>query len=45
MFCRETGEYFHNFLTWQDLRARDTVKNWNRSYKMKVTISFKLDNR
>ncbi|VDI29496.1 putative glycerol kinase 5 [Mytilus galloprovincialis] len=36
---RETGEYFHNFLTWQDLRARDTVKNWNRSYKMKFLNS------
>ncbi|CAC5413228.1 GK5 [Mytilus coruscus] len=36
---RETGEYFHNFLTWQDLRARDTVKNWNSSYKMKFLNS------
>ncbi|KAK3095083.1 hypothetical protein FSP39_010078 [Pinctada imbricata] len=33
---RTTGEPFHNFITWQDLRARETVKNWNSSMRMKV---------
>lgn len=33
---RETGKAFHNFITWQDLRARDNVKVWNNCYKMKL---------
>jgi len=31
----ETGKPFHNFITWQDLRARDYVKVWNDSYTLK----------
>ncbi|KAI2667450.1 hypothetical protein H4Q32_003931 [Labeo rohita] len=32
---RNTGEPFHNFITWQDLRAAELVKSWNRSCTMK----------
>lgn len=28
---RYTGKPFHNFITWQDLRARNYVKSWNSS--------------
>ena len=38
--CRDTGEPFHNFVTWQDLRARDYVKIWNQSYTLKVCILY-----
>ncbi|XP_021372117.1 putative glycerol kinase 5 [Mizuhopecten yessoensis] len=33
---RETGKPFHNFITWQDLRASDHVKSWNNSYKLRA---------
>lgn len=33
---RETGKPFHNFITWQDLRASDNVKSWNNSYKLRA---------
>ncbi|XP_060072194.1 putative glycerol kinase 5 [Ylistrum balloti] len=33
---RETGKPFHNFITWQDLRASDNVKSWNSSYKLRA---------
>ncbi|XP_076000642.1 glycerol kinase 5 [Genypterus blacodes] len=33
---RTTGEPFHNFITWQDQRAAELVRSWNRSYTMKV---------
>ncbi|XP_047355691.1 putative glycerol kinase 5 isoform X1 [Vespa velutina] len=26
-----TGEYYHNFITWKDLRADSMVKEWNNS--------------
>uniref|UniRef100_A0A3B5LJ88 Glycerol kinase 5 n=1 Tax=Xiphophorus couchianus TaxID=32473 RepID=A0A3B5LJ88_9TELE len=29
---RRTGVPFHNFISWQDQRAADLVKSWNRSY-------------
>lgn len=32
---RDTGEPFHRFITWQDLRASELVKSWNESYTMK----------
>ncbi|AWP04365.1 putative glycerol kinase 5 [Scophthalmus maximus] len=31
---RKTGVPFHNFISWQDLRAADLVKSWNRSCTM-----------
>ncbi|XP_031710490.1 glycerol kinase 5 isoform X3 [Anarrhichthys ocellatus] len=33
---RKTGVPFHNFISWQDQRAADLVKSWNRSCTMKV---------
>lgn len=33
---RATQKPFHNFITWQDLRASDYVKSWNESYRMKM---------
>ncbi|ESP00284.1 hypothetical protein LOTGIDRAFT_225946 [Lottia gigantea] len=35
----ETGKPYHNFITWQDLRASDHVKLWNNSYTMKALTS------
>uniref|UniRef100_A0A3Q1JEA0 Glycerol kinase 5 n=1 Tax=Anabas testudineus TaxID=64144 RepID=A0A3Q1JEA0_ANATE len=32
---RKTGVPFHNFISWQDQRAADLVKSWNRSCTMK----------
>ncbi|XP_030016653.1 glycerol kinase 5 [Sphaeramia orbicularis] len=36
---RTTGVPFHNFITWQDQRAADLVKSWNRSCTMKMIHS------
>lgn len=33
---RRTGIPFHNFISWQDQRATDLVKSWNRSCTMKI---------
>uniref|UniRef100_A0A8C2DZX3 Glycerol kinase 5 n=1 Tax=Cyprinus carpio TaxID=7962 RepID=A0A8C2DZX3_CYPCA len=33
---RNTGKPFHNFITWQDLRAAELVRSWNRSCTMKT---------
>ncbi|XP_051984951.1 putative glycerol kinase 5 isoform X2 [Xyrauchen texanus] len=33
---RNTGKPFHNFITWQDLRATELVRSWNRSCTMKL---------
>uniref|UniRef100_A0A665U885 Glycerol kinase 5 n=1 Tax=Echeneis naucrates TaxID=173247 RepID=A0A665U885_ECHNA len=33
---RKTGVPFHNFISWQDQRAADLVRSWNRSCTMKV---------
>uniref|UniRef100_A0A3P9BAH2 Glycerol kinase 5 n=1 Tax=Maylandia zebra TaxID=106582 RepID=A0A3P9BAH2_9CICH len=33
---RRTGVPFHNFISWQDQRAADLVKSWNRSCTMKA---------
>ncbi|XP_070775214.1 glycerol kinase 5 isoform X2 [Enoplosus armatus] len=33
---RNTGVPFHNFISWQDQRAADLVKSWNRSCTMKA---------
>ncbi|KAL5005350.1 hypothetical protein ScPMuIL_018806 [Solemya velum] len=32
----ETGKPFHNFISWQDLRATEHTKLWNTSYAMKL---------
>ncbi|XP_048096893.1 putative glycerol kinase 5 isoform X2 [Alosa alosa] len=32
---RKTGHPFHNFISWQDLRAAELVKSWNQSCTMK----------
>lgn len=36
---RETGKPYHNFITWQDLRARDYVKSWNTSITLRALNS------
>ncbi|XP_059164187.1 putative glycerol kinase 5 isoform X2 [Physella acuta] len=36
---RETGQPFHNLITWQDLRASDYVSVWNKSYTLR-TLNF-----
>lgn len=33
---KKTGHPFHNFISWQDLRAADLVKSWNNSLIMKL---------
>ncbi|XP_060053454.1 putative glycerol kinase 5 isoform X3 [Erinaceus europaeus] len=33
---KKTGKHFHNFISWQDLRAIELVKSWNSSLLMKV---------
>lgn len=33
---RITGETFHNFVTWKDLRADSMVRKWNDSVTLKV---------
>ena len=35
---RETGQPFHKINVWQDLRASDMVKEWNRSFTLRVRI-------
>lgn len=31
-----TGQTFHNFVTWKDIRADSLVKKWNSSFIIKV---------
>lgn len=38
IFPRRTGHHFHNFISWQDLRAAELVKSWNNSLVMKVSF-------
>uniref|UniRef100_A0A8D0GYM2 Glycerol kinase 5 n=1 Tax=Sphenodon punctatus TaxID=8508 RepID=A0A8D0GYM2_SPHPU len=33
---KKTGKPFHNFISWQDLRAAELVKSWNRSFLLMV---------
>ncbi|KAJ8011161.1 hypothetical protein DPEC_G00055300 [Dallia pectoralis] len=33
---RKTGVPFHNFISWQDLRAADLVRSWNNSLTMRA---------
>ncbi|KAF5914557.1 hypothetical protein HPG69_007942, partial [Diceros bicornis minor] len=36
---KKTGNHFHNFISWQDLRAVELVKSWNSSLMMKLIHS------
>ncbi|XP_015985063.1 putative glycerol kinase 5 isoform X1 [Rousettus aegyptiacus] len=36
---KKTGNHFHNFISWQDLRAIELVKSWNSSFIMKLIHS------
>ncbi|XP_036301464.1 putative glycerol kinase 5 isoform X3 [Pipistrellus kuhlii] len=36
---KKTGNHFHNFISWQDLRAIELVKSWNSSLIMKLIHS------
>ncbi|XP_012502865.1 PREDICTED: putative glycerol kinase 5 [Propithecus coquereli] len=36
---KKTGNHFHNFISWQDLRAVELVKSWNSSLLMKLLHS------
>ena len=36
---RETGNPFHNFITWKDVRSDSLVQQWNKSLTMKVCFS------
>ncbi|XP_029726294.2 putative glycerol kinase 5 [Aedes albopictus] len=31
-----TGNVYHNFITWKDLRADQLVQQWNRSFKLRA---------
>uniref|UniRef100_A0A4X2KLH0 Glycerol kinase 5 n=1 Tax=Vombatus ursinus TaxID=29139 RepID=A0A4X2KLH0_VOMUR len=33
---KKTGNHFHNFISWQDLRATELVKSWNNSFLLKL---------
>lgn len=33
---RNTGRHFHNFITWQDLRANSLVDKWNSNYYLRI---------
>lgn len=35
-----TNEYFHNFITWKDLRSDNLVDKWNNSFTLKSINSF-----
>lgn len=34
---KDTGEPFHNFITWKDVRSRDLIEEWNNSVIIKVS--------
>uniref|UniRef100_A0A182M0E2 Glycerol kinase 5 n=1 Tax=Anopheles culicifacies TaxID=139723 RepID=A0A182M0E2_9DIPT len=33
---RNTGQVYHNFITWKDLRADQLVKEWNSSFTLRL---------
>ncbi|XP_053674228.1 putative glycerol kinase 5 [Anopheles nili] len=33
---RDTGQVYHNFITWKDLRADRLVKEWNSSFTLRL---------
>ncbi|KAJ6669365.1 hypothetical protein lerEdw1_008174 [Lerista edwardsae] len=37
---KKSGKPFHNFISWQDLRAAELVKSWNRSMLLKAIHGF-----
>lgn len=39
---RKSGRPFHNFISWQDLRAAEQVKSWNQSATMKVRLDLSV---
>ncbi|XP_059544269.1 putative glycerol kinase 5 isoform X5 [Myotis daubentonii] len=41
---KKTGNHFHNFISWQDLRAIELVKSWNSSLIMKVQKAIEEEN-
>ncbi|XP_045395332.1 putative glycerol kinase 5 isoform X3 [Lemur catta] len=41
---KKTGNHFHNFISWQDLRAAELVKSWNSSLLMKVQKAVEEEN-
>ncbi|XP_035874213.1 putative glycerol kinase 5 isoform X3 [Phyllostomus discolor] len=41
---KKTGNHFHNFISWQDLRAIELVKSWNSSLIMKVKKAIEEEN-
>ncbi|XP_017905119.1 PREDICTED: putative glycerol kinase 5 isoform X2 [Capra hircus] len=41
---KKTGKHFHNFISWQDLRATELVKSWNSSLLMKVRKATEEEN-
>ncbi|XP_024433650.1 glycerol kinase 5 isoform X3 [Desmodus rotundus] len=41
---KKTGNHFHNFISWQDLRAIELVKSWNNSLIMKVHKAIEEEN-
>ncbi|KAF4020531.1 hypothetical protein G4228_012705 [Cervus hanglu yarkandensis] len=41
---KKTGKHFHNFISWQDLRAIELVKSWNNSLLMKVRKAVEEEN-
>uniref|UniRef100_A0AAA9SCN8 Glycerol kinase 5 n=1 Tax=Bos taurus TaxID=9913 RepID=A0AAA9SCN8_BOVIN len=41
---KKTGKHFHNFISWQDLRATELVKSWNGSLLMKVQKAVEEEN-
>lgn len=36
---RETGQPFHNFITWKDIRANKLCEQWNNSFRLKCLRS------
>jgi len=41
---KKTGNHFHNFISWQDLRAVELIKSWNNSLIMKWRMDIEMDN-
>lgn len=37
---KDTGEYLHNFITWQDKRAEQLVKDFNSTWRISVSNFF-----
>ena len=35
-WCKDTGEYLHNFITWMDMRSVKLCCEWNNSYLINI---------